>query len=271
MTPELLKALTIVPVAVVLAALGTLVLMRLAPKLGAVARVTPDRWHVSGAVPRLAGPALLLAAVPWLSPTGVIIGGLACAIGCADDIRPLSARLKAVLLLGVAGLAAVLTGQWWVAPVLWGVANALNLLDHADGLAAAAAAGGFLGLGGDAGLAAAAGCAGFLLLNYPPARTFMGDSGSLTLGCLLAVVAAESGQGIPGAIAWAAIPLADATFVTVRRLRRGQRPWIGGTDHSGHVLLRAGVPARLLPPLYFGAALLTGVLLTAVASRLLPV
>jgi UDP-GlcNAc:undecaprenyl-phosphate GlcNAc-1-phosphate transferase len=44
-----------------------------------------------------------------------------------------------------------------------------------------------------------------------------------------------------------AVPLADTTFVVARRLAAGTPPWIGGTDHSGHILLRAGAPAGAVP------------------------
>lgn len=54
------------------------------------------------------------------------------------------------------------------------------------------------------------------------------------------------------------LPLIDAIFVIVRRLRQGRPPWIGGTDHLGHTLLRAGVSAKTLPILYAAIALVIG-------------
>jgi UDP-GlcNAc:undecaprenyl-phosphate GlcNAc-1-phosphate transferase len=245
-----------------MAAGGTWLLARLARRVGAVARVAPDRWHTTGEVPRLAGPALLLAVAPWLGMGQLAVLGLVCALGTLDDIRPLSPGLKAAGLLAAAGGAVWATGLWWVGPALWLAANAQNLLDHADGIAAATAAAAFAGLGGDAGWAAAAACAGFLVFNHPPAKVFMGDSGSLTLGAMIVLLGAEP-AGPAATAAWCAIPLADAARVTVCRIRRGQKPWIGGTDHSGHILLRAGVPPRLLPAAYFLAALAVGLALSA--------
>lgn len=259
--------LTILPLAALVAAVGTWLLARLARRVGAVAKVQANRWHDSGDIPRLAGPALLVATAPWLGGDNLMVLACVCALGTFDDIRPLSPAVKALGLMAAAIGAVWSTGQWWAGPALWLVANAVNLLDHADGIAASAAAAAFIGLGGDAGLAGAGACAGFLLFNYPPARAFMGDSGSLTLGAMAVVIGAEGaglgatgaeGAGLGAIGAWCAIPLADAVRVSVSRVMRGQKPWVGGVDHSGHVLLRAGMPARLLPPAYFGAALLVG-------------
>jgi UDP-GlcNAc:undecaprenyl-phosphate GlcNAc-1-phosphate transferase len=252
----------LVPLALgcLIAAFGTWVSMQLAPRLGAVATVKSSRWHQSGDVPRLAGPAMVAAVAPWLEwDQAALLSGV-CALGAADDIRPLSPLVKAAGLLVAAAAAVWVTGAWWTGPALWLVANAYNLLDHADGIAAGAAAGAFLGLGGDPGLAAAGACLGFLVFNFPPARTFMGDSGSLSLGAIAVVIGAEQGDPAGTAI-WCAIPLADAVIVTLRRLARGQKPWIGGTDHSGHALLRRGLAPRLLPPLYFVAVLAVGIFL----------
>ncbi|WP_245436709.1 MraY family glycosyltransferase [Mesorhizobium tamadayense] len=113
------------------------------------------------------------------------------------------------------------------------------MLDHADGLAAGTAAAAFFGLGGDIGMAGAGACMGFLCFNYPPACVFMGDSGSLLLGAAIMLLASERGLG--SSLALIAVPLIDALFVIIRRLREGRRPWVGGTDHLGHTLLRIGV------------------------------
>lgn len=98
--------------------------------------------------------------------------------------------------------------------LLWivGVTNAINLLDGLDGLAGGVVtiiAVSFLGyaiLQGNAGtvilMAAVAGaCVGFLRHNWEPARIFMGDSGSLTLGFLLATVTIHSSLKAPAAVA----------------------------------------------------------------------
>jgi UDP-GlcNAc:undecaprenyl-phosphate GlcNAc-1-phosphate transferase len=239
-----------------IAVAGTWVLAKLAPMIGAVARVQHDRWHTSGDVPRFAGPALLLAMWPWIPPSHMVVLSLICAIGVVDDIRSLPPLVKGTALLLVAAIAGWMTGVIWVGVAVWFVSNAVNLLDHADGVAAAALAAAFVGAGGEAGLAGAGACLGFLILNYPPARAFMGDGGSLLLGA--AIVLATFEKGPLSTIAWTAIPLVDACFVVVRRLAGGRKPWIGGTDHTGHALLAHGVPLRLLPVFYAAATLVVG-------------
>jgi UDP-GlcNAc:undecaprenyl-phosphate GlcNAc-1-phosphate transferase len=243
-------------VASLISAAGVFLTRPVAVRVGAVSKVRPDRWHASGVVPRLAGPAMFVAMAPFLSLEQALILGYVCAVGVVDDLRSFSAGAKALALLGGAVIAAFATGSVWVGVALWVACNAVNMLDHADGLAAATVGAAFLGIGGAAGLAGAGACLGFLLFNYPPARVFMGDGGSLLLGA--AVVLLTYGDGPLLTAAWLAVPLADAAFVTARRLREGRKPWVGGTDHLGHTLLRAGVPPRVLPLLYAAAALAIG-------------
>jgi len=143
-----------------------------------------------------------------------------------------------------------------------GVANALNLSDGMDGLA------GGLALISTAFVAAAAyftgrvvtlnallilggALIGFLHFNmrFPwqkQARVFMGDSGSLMLGFLLAwavirVTQADKDPVPPAAAMWFfAIPLADTLSLMLRRVLKGKSPFHPGRDHLHHILLRAG-------------------------------
>lgn len=247
--------------AFLLSAAGVYLGMRTAPLSGAMAEVRPDRWHTAGMIPKLAGPGMAAGLALALPFEQWLVAGLACAIGVYDDHRRLSPAAKALLLLIPAGAAMLLTGLWWIGPAIWIAANALNLLDHADGIAAAAALAACLFGGNPDGLVAAAAIAGFLVFNLTPARSFMGDGGSLLLGTSLVLLAAR--QGPLASTAWLALPLADSLLVVISRLRRGQKPWIGGTDHSGHRLLRAGVSPHLLPWIYFGLAASIVVLVAA--------
>lgn len=219
-------------------------------KIGVVSKPREDRWNNSRSVPALGGPALLLAASPFLEIGVVLAMALFCLVGLIDDKFSLTPLMKAMILWVPCGVSAWLLENIWIAPACWIAANAVNMLDHADGVAAGTCMGSFLVAGGGTGFVGTGVCVGFLVHNYPPARVFLGDSGSLMLGALLVFAWMSSGPFLM--IAGLAVPLADAAFVVLRRLSSGGLPWIGGTDHSGHVLLRMGVSPELLPILYFG-------------------
>ncbi len=207
-----------------------------------------------------------------------LIGGAlrAALVGVVDDIvhfRP-PAKLAAqtacacAFLWGCGGV--VITG----APALdtaiaivWIVAmmNALNMLDNMDGVAASAAVMGLAACAVAAlaspgglvvGIVASAGAGvagGFLVQNWPRARIFMGDGGSLMLGFLLAALPLAWGREWTMdsvAIGWLAIavaavgvglaPLVDMIVVSSTRTRRGQSPLVGGRDHTTHRLALRG-------------------------------
>ena len=238
--------------AAAIAAVATALLVPVARKTGAMSLVRDDRWHQGGAVPRLAGPAIVIGVAPWIDAelTAVLAGF--CLIGVIDDIRHLEASTKAFLLLIPSGLAGYITGEAWVTLACWMAANSVNLLDHADGLAGSAAGASLLVAGGPLGFAGAGVCAGFLLHNFPPARAFLGDGGSYTLGGL--VVLAWYDHGVFPVLLGLAIPLVDTMVVILRRSIERRPPWQGGTDHTGHMLLRSGLPPKALPLIYGGLA-----------------
>jgi UDP-GlcNAc:undecaprenyl-phosphate/decaprenyl-phosphate GlcNAc-1-phosphate transferase len=165
--------------------------------------------------------------------------------------------------------------------LLWivGITNAMNLLDNMDGLSggvAAFAAAFFLliaSLNGQylvGSLAAAllGAAVGFLVYNFNPASIFMGDTGSLFLGYMLAAVGLKLRfAGQPDVTAWLTpvlvlgLPIFDTTLVFVSRLRRGLNPLTHpGTDHLSHRLRARGFTAR--------EAVLTLYLVTAVLGVL---
>lgn len=224
----------------------------IARRSGALALVTGNRWHTSGAIPRLGGPAILFALFPWFELQLWLVLAAFCLIGVWDDHRPLRPAHKGLLLLIPSALAAWVTGVAWVGAACWLASNALNMLDHADGIATSSCLGSLIVLGGDIGPSAAGASAGFLVHNWPPAKSFLGDGGSLMLGALL--VLAWSPHGVFATLAGIAIPVLDMAFVLIRRFRERRKPWLGGTDHSGHALLRAGTPRMALPLLYGCAA-----------------
>ncbi len=267
----------------------------LARALGAVAPVRPDRWHgtpvaLHGGVAMMLVTIIVAVASPrgWFptrpgeglpieaSPVAWVVLAALCAglAGLADDLLRFRPATKLALLFAAATVAIVglgfgrVTGIVWIdVPLTYAwfllVANAVNMLDNMDGIAAGAttvtAAGTSMvaSVLGDADVsllaaATAALAAGFLVWNRPRARIFMGDSGSLFLGTMLAGLTAlaagwmgpAAGRGCdcllqsmsPLAVSalLLALPLADTAFVSATRSARGQSPMVGGRDHTTH-------------------------------------
>jgi UDP-GlcNAc:undecaprenyl-phosphate GlcNAc-1-phosphate transferase len=133
--------------------------------------------------------------------------------------------------------------------------NAVNFLDNMNGMVAGLAAIALAGFGwlsaerGASGLAAAqfaasGACVGFLRYNFPKARVFLGDAGSLFLGYSLGASAMLALGAIPRGWNWAGVllilayPAFDMIFVVVNRLREGRKVYVGGKDHSNHRIAR---------------------------------
>lgn len=131
-----------------------------------------------------------------------------------------------------------------------GFTNALNLIDGLDGLAATVSIvilSSFLYIGYlhndtfiiNLCLTTIVSLFAFLYFNWNPAKIFMGDSGSLFLGFIIAVVAILSLEYIhPIAVLYlAALPLMDTLIVMVRRIRNGKSPFSPDKTHIHHILL----------------------------------
>lgn len=171
--------------------------------------------------------------------------------------------------------------------VVWIVAitNAMNMLDNMDGLSAGVGmiiGGLYLAatiIGGQWFVAALAALLvgallGFLVFNFPPARIFMGDGGSLVVGLLLAMISIRTtyfgpagGAILPGSGAWygvlmplmvMAVPLYDFTSVTLIRLAQGRSPFVGDRNHFSHRLLRKGLSVRTAVIIIWLCTLATG-------------
>ena len=157
---------------------------------------------------------------------------------------------------------------------LIGLMNAVNFLDNMNGMVAGLAAIALVGFAwtslqrGANGIAAAqlalaGACLGFLPHNFPRARIFLGDAGSLFLGyslgasALLAMTGSRPGWGQAGPVLMLAYPALDLLFVVVTRLRAGRPVYEGGKDHTNHRLanlLRSTLTT--VPLLWLLAALL---------------
>lgn len=101
---------------------------------------------------------------------------------------------------------------------------------------------------------------GFLYWNWRPARVYMGDTGSMFIGLVLAyfgIVYFWNIETTPDnlsplrqvliPIMVFLVPIMDTTFVTVARIARGSSPFVGGRDHLTHNLVRVGVSEELVP------------------------
>jgi len=151
-------------------------------------------------------------------------------------------------------LPAAVTGAVAVLGVVW-LVNLYNFMDGMDGFAGGMGLIGFAAIavlaarGGTPGLAAtatviAAACGGFLILNFPPARIFMGDAGSSVLG-LLAAAAALAGDAAGAFPAWLALLVfspfvVDATVTLARRALRREPVWRAHRSHYYQRLVRLG-------------------------------
>lgn len=207
---------------------------------------------------------------------GLILGGtIILGLGIYDDIRGARAPVKlivqatAALTLIASGYnVEVLTnplggqirlGAWgWPLVILWvvTVTNAFNLLDGLDGLAAGTAAIAglvlfFSSLDGfpfmpTVTIALVGSSLGFLRYNRYPARIFLGDTGSLFLGFVLAAVSIQSSFKTTAGIALVLplialfLPLADLTIAFFRRIARGRNPFAGDRKHIHHRLVEMG-------------------------------
>jgi UDP-GlcNAc:undecaprenyl-phosphate/decaprenyl-phosphate GlcNAc-1-phosphate transferase len=174
--------------------------------------------------------------------------------------------------------------------VLWIVAitNAFNFLDNMDGLSSGVASvcataffittiliqQWFVA----ASLAILLGALlGFLYWNFPPAKIFMGDSGSLVIGFVLGVLTIRTTYlqpGTPLAAGWysvfapvivLAVPLYDLIVVSIIRLLNGKSPFVGDTNHFSHRLVARGMSRRTAVLCIY---LVTAA--TAIAAILLP-
>ncbi|MEA3337460.1 MAG: MraY family glycosyltransferase [Chloroflexota bacterium] len=264
--------------ALVLAVAATPVVRWVAWRFGFVDQPSFRKVH-SAPIPRLGGVAIYLGFIIALlvlqtrfrinEAIGILIGAtLVSIIGGIDDRNPvkpfqkLAVQALAAGILIFSGVRIGIFQQEWLnitVTMLWvlGITNALNFLDNMDGLSAGIAtiaAAFFLILAslsdqylvGAMSAALLGACIGFLIYNFNPASIFMGDSGSLFIGFILAALAIK--LRFPDNthfVTWMvpvlvlALPIFDMTMVIISRLRRGKNPLTTpGKDHISHRLAR---------------------------------
>ncbi len=197
-------------------------------------------------------------------------------IGIFDDIKPIRARYKFLVQI-IAALIVVVYGQIYFSEVTFlgfnfyfsepfnyilsiffvvAISNAVNLIDGLDGLAGGISSiyfltisiiayvlGKFGGLDIILSLIMLGSTLGFLVFNFPPAKIFMGDSGSLFLGFMIAVIALVGYKIatlttliIPVVIL--AIPIFDTLLAIFRRLLKGKNIGEPDKEHFHYQLLK---------------------------------
>jgi UDP-GlcNAc:undecaprenyl-phosphate GlcNAc-1-phosphate transferase len=279
----------IVPILVFIGALliaiaATPVARRIAPKLGVMDQPNPRKVHARP-MPLLGGAAIVSASLLTLlllrdrfeiqQLSNIVLGAsLVALLGFYDDrwgLRPilkLIGQIFAASILIFSGVKVTALPQEWMnvtVTLLWvvGLTNSLNLLDNMDGLSsgvAAVCASFFVVMAALSGqiyvgaLAAAllGATLGFLVYNFNPASIFMGDTGSMFLGFMLAAIGIKLRfpDNVPF-VTWMVpiivmgIPIFDTTLVFISRLRRGKNPLTTpGKDHVSHRLVKLGFTTR---------------------------
>ncbi|AJY14478.1 glycosyltransferase family 4 protein [Burkholderia dolosa] len=210
------------------------------------------------------GVVALAALAPHLWLIAAAAAGLA-AMSQIDDRRGLPARVRfSAHLAAVVALIAVYPADapWWLLAgvgfaMVW-LTNLYNFMDGADGLAGGMALFGFGAYAAAAllrvhpstelalGAAAIAGAAlGFLLLNFHPARLFLGDAGSIPLGFMAGALGYWGWRTGVWPIWFPALVfspfIADASVTLLRRLLRGEKFWQAHREHYYQRMVRSGM------------------------------
>jgi UDP-GlcNAc:undecaprenyl-phosphate GlcNAc-1-phosphate transferase len=204
----------------------------------------------------------------------LLSGSMMFLLGLMDDLFDLRAMYKLLVQIFAALILIVFGFRFKVIIVPWGdglfhlgllsypltflwiigITNAVNLIDGLDGLAGGISlisaitfgvffwARGLL-LSAEICMAIAGAVGGFLIFNLPPAKVFMGDSGSLFLGFSLAMLPLlgqnETGAeiGLISAATTLSIPILDTLMAMYRRKRAGKPFFSADKNHFHHVLL----------------------------------
>ena len=249
--------------------------------------------------------AFLLSSILFIPLTGqfraILIGALILvALGIVDDIVALDAKIKfvgqiiAALIPALSGVVIQSVGNPFLdndyvslgflavpVTIIWivGITNAVNFIDGLDGLACGVSAIATVTMLVIAVLysevqialmmaALAGACLGFLPYNMNPAKIFMGDTGSMFLGYILAVTSIQGLFKFYAVISFAVpfillgLPIFDTGFAIVRRLMRGQSPLQADRGHVHHRLIDLGFDQKQSVAILYAFSALMG--LTAV-------
>ncbi len=252
-------------------------------------KLRTDRWH-KHSVGKYGGVAMwfsfLITNVIFLPFEDykiiLILSTMSFCIGLIDDIYDIKPQIKMIYVIALSLGCFYLNIKFIPSlpvyinlplTIFWfaGIINAVNLIDNLDGLSSGITVIAlivisfylyYVGNNEMIGISIIliGSCLGFIIFNFPPAKIFMGDSGSFFLGTILSILClfvTKSPNGdlmttflIP--IMIMIIPIFDTTFVSVNRYLRNIPLSTGGLDHSSHLLVKLGFSTKkTLLILYF--------------------
>ena len=221
---------------------------------------------------------------PAAARVAILVAVTLAAVSWMDDRRSLSPGVR--LLVQIAGVAATLAFlprftayppalEFLVALLGWvWFVNLYNFMDGIDGLAAAETVG--IGVSVTViapasawpALALAGAALGFLVWNWPPARVFLGDVGSVPIGYLLGFLLIEAAPdtGVPAVLLPPLAFLFDASITLIRRVLRREKPWEAHRSHAYQRAARSGWSHRRIT-LAFGLLNIALLALSVAAAR----
>lgn len=229
--------------------------------------------------------------------SGILLGStMMFLLGLIDDVYTLNAKFKLFIQIAIVTLVYLLGVRIdsifnpfggeihlnhylsYIITVLWivGISNAVNFIDGVDGLAGSVITVNSITLGIIAvamvpaspisaliAFILAGSMLAFLTYNFNPAKIFMGDSGALFSGFLLATL---SITGVMKAAALAiilpfvvlAVPIIDITYASLRRISKGKSPFVADSEHIHHKLLKAGFTQNMTVAILTAVAIVAG-------------
>ncbi|MDD6254993.1 MAG: MraY family glycosyltransferase [Eubacteriales bacterium] len=311
-----MKYLMIILLSFAISCVVTPFAIKIAPRIGAMDVPRDKRRMHTKPMPRFGGISMFLGTEISLAlflhsdpkVIAIIIGG-ACiyAVGAADDIRGLPAKVK--LALQILSAIVIYVGgiqidfvrnpfnqhtylffpSWlsFIITIIWivGITNTINLIDGLDGLAAgvAAIASGCIAYSailsgqfevGLAMFAVSGGAIGFLPYNFHPAKIFMGDSGSLYLGFMIAAVSilgSTKGATLIATIVpflVLGLPIFDTAFAIIRRWVNGYPIMEADKGHLHHRIMNTGIGQRRTVLIMYCISAIMGMVAVLVVQRM---
>lgn len=237
--------------------------------------------------------------------SGILLGGsLMFLLGLIDDIYGLNAKFKLIIQISIATIVFLLgisvdtiynpfgspivlnSVASYIITILWivGISNAVNFIDGVDGLAGSVVTISAVTLGLVAvamsptnaisaliAFILAGSMLAFLTYNFNPAKIFMGDSGALFSGFMLATLSVTGVMKTTALTMFVpifvlSVPILDITFSSLRRILKGKSPFTPDAEHIHHKLLKAGMTQNQTVLILASVAVLSGALASVIVS-----